>query len=330
MPSPRMLILAVCATALAVPASAAAAPPPNDNYLSSTTIQSSSGSLPRDYREQVDTTEATTQADTFNPNRDGVPFSGGDPEPITCGAGAPPFGKSVWWDFRPQFGGGVEIKANGGFDVVLAIYEWSAQTSKITRAVICQNDSPGSESVQIPEVRKGTNYTIQVGGAGDTGEPVNLQFSYFSDRDGDEVLDALDKCDNRRGIEAFGGCPPELRSAPRIRYNNLGSAGIRVTSLAVDDVPKGGRAEVRCKGCGSKVTKRARRTGVLSLSRFVGRTVRAGTNIEIRVTQGPTGNGRFRFGATGKYYRWPVTTDGLGDRVTRCLNRGSRKPVTCR
>lgn len=329
MPLSRTLTVAACVMALAAPAAATAAPPPNDNYLSSTTIGSGNGTVPREYRDGVDTTEATTQADTFNPNRDGVPFAGGDPEPTTCAPGAPEFGKTAWWDFRPQFAGGVQIKANAGFDVVVAVYEWSARTSKITSTVKCQNGALGSEDLIIPEVRKGANYTIQVGGAGDTGGPVDLQFSYFPDRDGDEVLDALDKCDNRRGIEAFGGCPPELRSAPRIRYANV-AGGIRITSLAVDDVPKGGRAEVRCKGCGRKVTKRARRAGVLSLSRFVGRVVPTGRKIEVRVTQGPTGSGRFRFGATGKFYRWPVTSSGLGDRVTRCLNQGSRKPVKCR
>ena len=74
--SPAMrLPLLIAAALLALPATAAAAPPPNDNYLASTTISS------QEYRDSVDTTEATTQPDLFNPNRDGLPFGGGDPEP---------------------------------------------------------------------------------------------------------------------------------------------------------------------------------------------------------------------------------------------------------
>ena len=103
-----------------------------------------------------------------------------------------------------------------------------------------------------------------------------------------------------------------------------------MTSLAVDNVPKGSRAEVRCRRCGRKVTRRARRSGVLSLNRFVGRTIRAGDRIEIRITRGRSRKGRYRFGAVGKYYRWPVISNGLGERVSRCLQPGSRKPTKCR
>jgi hypothetical protein len=319
--------LLLAAVFLALPAGAAAAPPPNDNYLASTTINRSDGSMPLEYGDTVDTTEATTQADTFDPNRDGLPFGGGDPEPTTCGGGTA-FGKTVWWDFRPPTAGGAQIRANGAFDVVVAVYTWSTETTRITRTVVCRNASPGSEDVVVPAVRKGTNYTVQVGGAGSTGGPVSFSLDWFPDTDGDGVLDGPDKCRGRQGIERFGGCPPELRSAPRIRYDGV-SAGIRVTSLALDDVPKGARAEVRCGRCGSKVTRRASRSGVLRVPGFAGRTVRAGDRIEVRVTQGRTGKGRYRFGAVGKYFRWPITAGGLGDRVSRCLQPGSRRPTKC-
>ena len=259
MPSIRTLTAAAVAVALAAPAAAAAAPPPNDNYLASATIDPASATFEREFRQSIDTTEATTQADTFNPNREGVPFGGGDPEPTTCAAGAPPYGKTAWWDFRPPFPGGVQIKANGGHDVVVAVYEWSAQTSKITRTVTCQNDSLGSEDVVLPEVRKGTNYTIQVGGAGDTGGPLEFALAYFPDRDDDGRFDADDKCVRRQGTAS--GCPPELRATPRIRYQGV-PGGIRITSLAIDDVPKGARAEVRGAGAQDHQEGEARRRPV--------------------------------------------------------------------
>jgi hypothetical protein len=329
MPSSRLaLTAAAAAAALAFPAAAAAAPPPNDNYLASTSIVTQQGTVPLEFAERLDTTEATTQPDMFNPNRDGQPFGGGDPEPTSCGAGQPAFGRTAWWDFKPQSAGGVEIRASGGFDVVLAVYEWSEQTSRITSTVRCQNAEVGSESMLL-EVSRGTNYTVQVGGLANTGGPLQFRLDYFPDTDGDGVLDGPDKCRTRQGIQAAGGCPPELRATPRIRYDGV-AGGIRITSLAIDDVPRGARAEVRCRRCGGKVTARARRAGVLKLNRFVGREVRNGDRIEVRITQPRARSGRYRFGAIGKYYRWPVTGDGLGDRVSRCTNPGSRRLIKCR
>lgn len=319
------LTLLLAVALLALPASAAAAPPPNDNYLASTTISG------KEYRDSVDTTEATTQADTFNPSRDGLPTGGGgEPEPTSCAPGSS-YGKTVWWDFKPPSDGGVQIRANGGFDVVVAVYTWNEQTSRITRRVRCQNDEAGSEDVLIPRVSAGTNYTIQVGGANGAGGPLNFLLDYFPDTDGDGILDdAPDKCRTQPGIERFGGCPPELRAAPRLSYTVSGTS-LRITSLSIDDVPKGARAEVRCRRCGGgKVTRRARRTGTLRMPGFVGRLVPAGDRIEVRVTLGKTGNGRYRHGAIGKFYRWPVEPGKLGRRQTRCIRPGSRTLSQCR
>ena len=314
------LPLLITAALLAVPATAAAAPPPNDNYLASTTIAS------QEYRDSVDTTEATTQPDLFNPNRDGLPFGGGDPEPTSCGDGGS-YGKTVWWDFKPPSPGGVQIRANGGFDVVVAVYTWSESSSRITRTVRCQNDEAGSEDVLIPRVSAKTNYTIQVGGANGAGGPLTLLFDYFPDTDGDGILDdAPDKCRKQPGIERFGGCPPELRSTPRVSYQSVGS-GLRISALEIDDVPKGARAEVRC---GRKVTRKAARRGTLKVAGCVGRTIGSGSSIQIRVTLGRTGKGRYRYGAVGKYYRWPVASGRLGKRKTSCLQPGKRQPTRCR
>ena len=314
------LPLLIAAAVLALPATAAAAPPPNDNYLASTTIAS------EEYTDSVDTTEATTQADMFNPNRDGLPFGGGDPEPTSCG-GASPFGKTAWWDFKAPSAGGVEIKANGGFDVVVAVYKWSERTSKITSTVRCQNDEAGSEDLIIPRVSAGTNYTIQVGGANNAGGPVKLEFTYFPDTDGDGILDdAPDKCRKQPGIPRFGGCPPELRATPRVLYDSVGS-GLRIRGLEIDDVPKGGRAEVRC---GRTVKQRAKRKGTLKIRGCAGRMVNGGGSIQVRVTLGRTGKGQYRYGAVGKYFRWPVSGGKLGKRKTSCLQPGSRRPTKCR
>jgi hypothetical protein len=328
MPSLTRAAVGAALAALALPAVAAAAPPANDNYLASTSISDAERPLGREFTDTIDTTEATTQADLFNPDKDGLPFGGGGAEPTTCGSVG--YGRTAWWDFRPQSAGGVEIKASGGFDVVVAVYEWSGSTSRITKRVSCQNEAPGSETVLLPRVLKNHNYTVQVGGAGDTGGALKFDLSYFRDRDADGVLDdEPDKCLSRPGIRRFGGCPPELRSAPRLSLDT-NSSGATVRAITVDELPKTARVEVRCGHCGRKVTKKARRAGSVSLDRFLGRFVRAGDFIEVRLTMPKRAKkGRYRFGAVGKVYHYPITSHGLGKRTLRCLNPGSRKPVRC-
>jgi hypothetical protein len=316
------LLLPIAAALLALPATAAAAPPPNDNYLASTTINSA------EYRDSIDTTDATTQRDMFNPNRDGLPFGGGDPEPTSCAPGSS-YGKTAWWDFKPPSDGRVQIRAEGGFDVVVAVYTWSERTSRITRRVRCQNDVAGPESVVVPRVTARTNYTIQVGGANDAGGPLGLLLDYFPDTDGDRVLDRTDRCRTQPGLARLRGCPPRLRSSPRISYTAVGTS-LRISALSIGKVPKGARAEVRCDRCGRKATRRATRTGTLRMSGFTGRVVPAGDRIELRITLGRTGRGRYRYGAVGRYYRWPVEPGRLGRKRARCLEPGTRKPVKCR
>jgi len=95
------LLLAAALTAAAcasTPALAAAAPPVNDNYLSSLPVDQVA------FTATADTTEATTQPDLFNPNRDGTPLGGGTGEPLDCKG--TPFGKTVWYDLAPQVSGG--------------------------------------------------------------------------------------------------------------------------------------------------------------------------------------------------------------------------------
>jgi hypothetical protein len=221
----------------------------------------------------------------------------------------------------------VQIRATGGFDVVVAVYTWSESTSRITRRLRCQNDETGSEDLLIPRVSARTDYTIQVGGANGAGGPVSLQFDYSPDTNGDGILDdAPDRCRKQAGVGRFGGCPPTLRSSPRLSYASLGSA-VRITRLAIGRVPKGARAEIRC---GRKVRLRAKRTGTLKIRGCAGRTVSSGKRIEVRVTLRRTGKGRYRYGAVGKYVRWRVEGGKLGRKQTRCLRPGSRKPIKCR
>ena len=133
----------------------------------------------------MDTTEATTQPDTFNPNRDGQPLGGGDAEPTDCKGTA--FGKTVWYDLAPQVDGRPGSAATGGVHAVVAVYEWNrdglddhaarSDCSTTVAATDCWSTSSGKK-----------NYTIQVGGVGGAGGPVTLQTTPSRDDDGDGVL----------------------------------------------------------------------------------------------------------------------------------------------
>lgn len=316
----RLLTAAVVSLSVLAlaPAAALAAPPANDNYLASIPITpQAENSL------QADTTEATTQADTFNPNRDGQPLGGGDPENTTCnGVG---FGKTVWYDFAPPVNYGVQLRASG-FAAVVAVYEWNPTNSRITRLVGCE--ATGKDLLLDLEGSK--NYTIQVGGVAGAGGPLSLLMETYPDTDGDGQLDALDKCKDVPGIDAAGGCPPSLRGrvSPRISWAP-GAGGVRITRLTVDSLPKGAKVTARCGGCGSQ-TITAKRHGRVSLNKLVGRTARAGSSVEVKITMRRTGSGRYRFGATGISFKWPVATDGLGKRELRCLNVRTSRSERCR
>jgi hypothetical protein len=320
--------VAALALALTATAPAHAAPPPNDNYLASIRINNADGAISSPFKQSVDTAEATTQADLFDPNKDGVAFGGSKPEPTGCAA-APSYGKTVWWDFVPPTPGAVRIFTSG-FDTAFAVYEWDLKTSQLGKQVACQNGSAGTTEERLIErpLRRGRNYTIQVGGVNGAGGPLDFSFEFFADRDADEVLDAQDKCPALAGIFAFGGCPPDVHGSPQVTVVGTGS-GVRVVKLAVVRADRRQRVEVRCNRCGKRVRARAPRGGTIRVRRFEGRTLSAGDRLEVRVTQPRSRSGRFKFGAIGKVTSFPITRDGLGAPRRRCTRPGSAKPIKC-
>jgi hypothetical protein len=294
------------------PSRAAATPPDNDNYLASTTIASSP------FSDLVDTSDATTQPDLFDPNNSGVPLGGDGPEATTCNG--TPFGKTVWYDLQRASDGGVEINT-AGFDAAVTVYEWNPRNSRITKTVTCQN-TPGPTEDVLLDVQGGKAYTFQVGGVGGAGGQLSFKLEYFPDADGDGVLDALDKCRMTPGIERFGGCPPTLKGKVGPKYSLQGT---RILSFFVDSVPKGAKVIVR--GAGVSQTVKAKRSGRVTLTKLIGRTASVGSNLDLKVTLGPTGTGTYKYGATGVFYRWKVTAGGLKSTPTRCLHVGSTSKV---
>lgn len=317
----RLLFVAAVTTAAfaCAPALAAAAPPANDNYLSSVPIALAVEPV----TTTVDTTEATTQPDLFNPNRDGQPLGGGAPEPLSCKGVA--FGKTVWYDLAPPTNYGLALRATTGFPAVVAVYEWNPTDSKITRLVGCTANA-GAEELQLDLDAKKA-YTVQVGGVGGAGGPVTLRTEAFPDTDGDGVFDPIDDCPALAGI-GNSGCPPKLVANPRLPVSFTG-AGVIINRLFVERVPKGAKIVVRCAGCGSQ-TVRAKRQGTVYLDRFMGRAVAAGKEVSVRVTMAATGNGKYKYGATGILRRWTARAGAIKQQPDRCINAKSSKTERCK
>jgi hypothetical protein len=267
--------------------------------------------------------EATTQPDLFQPSRDGQSLGGGPAEPPSCQG--TPVGRTVWYDLHPAFAGGVDVAASAAFPPTVAVFEYDRATARITRPLGCTAQPGGHVRLDL---RAGRDYTIQLGGANGAGGPISLTVDYFRDRDGDGELDLLDDCPTVPGIHAAGGCPPRLDLAPSVLYRLTG-AGIVIQRLVVDRVPRGARVLARCDGCPPTAVK-AHRPGRVALKRLVGRAVRAGGRLEVRITLKPTGRGKYRFGATGTDFVWPVHADGLGTRRTRCLGAKTGAVQPCR
>jgi hypothetical protein len=309
---PRPLIAAsVALVALVIPAVAFAVAPTNDDYLKSQPINRPGTRVPREeVKAIVDTTEATTQADLFVPAA-----TGGGAEITTCKGRT--FGKTVWYDLHPDVDGAVEIQT-GGFDVAIVLYEFDQSTSKIVRMVDCSSEAGAQDFIPPQRLKGKHHYTIQVGGldngAGAIGGALQLNFQFFADRDDDGIFDPLDDCPDQPGVRSAGGCPPELRSTPKLTATPTGS-GIIVKKLSVS-ATKGAKVEVRCRRrCSGH---QARTAGVVSFPLLRGRALPAGARIEIFVTKKDS---------IGSYTRYDVVR-GNFKRTDRCLKPGSHTPRT--
>jgi hypothetical protein len=312
----------VLCCSLAGAQTAAAAPPPNDNYLGSTILANpSSGKVARHVQQVVDTTEATTQADLFDPDKDGQPLGGDGPEPTTCNGVS--FGKTIWYDVQPDVTGAGQITA-GPFDTVIAVYRYDVKTAKITGLVRCVNAGI-DEKLVVPAFKRGTAYTIQIGGVGGIGGALNFGWDFFPDRDGDGVLDETpDRCPNIPGPVTESGCPPRL--SPSVTLTTTPAGGVHFDDAVVSNLPAGTRVTVRCSRChvNARVTVRRTNAGV-KLRGLVGRSAPSGAVLDIVATHPKARSGRFQFGAIGSRLRYKVRGTSLGRPSKRCLLPGSTK-----
>ena len=286
--------------------------------------------------------------------------------------GTVPFGKTVWYRYHAA-GEGTAIFSTSGIDTVLAAYRGST-------FVGCNDDGPGqalASRLEIP-VTAG-DYFVQVGGFG-TGRAadfggITTQVEFRPkpippdpDRDGDGVIDRLDKCPDASGAARDANrdgcldpdpdpdgdgvpaprdkCPAQnsrardkdgdgcLDPLPHKRISANARLRAKATAAGIRVVwlkvvaPRGSKVTVRC-GKGCRFAKRASAsTDVLAT---------AARTLRVKKLSGRS----FRAGQKirvyvtkknriGAYFQYTVKR-GDFKRIQRCLNPGSTKPrKTCR
>lgn len=327
--------LVLVSGALLAPSVAAAVPPDNDNYLASTIVVQSqtTGSQPSPFETTVDTTDATTQTDLFNPDPFGTITTGGGAEPTDCFGVQ--YGKTVWYDLRPVIPGDVEMTTASGFATVIALWQYDPQTDLLVKPEIdCQGSTSLTNDLPEPtELQAHRQYTIQVGGvqtaSGIGGGPIDFKVTFFPDHDGDGVLDLQDDCPTLKGVQRYGGCPPSIIPVPRYSYGTESGGVTTLSQFRLDRIPGGAHVVARCRKCAFTVSATAGpRASSLTLTGLVGRAIAPGDKLEIWVTKKASGTGDYKYGAIGAYISYVAQGGSLVDRVLRCLMPGSMTPQT--
>jgi hypothetical protein len=227
------------------------APPLNDNDLNSLNLNPPGKPLnsTATLQDVRDTTNATTQAQLFDP-----PHTGGGAEVTSCHGVA--YGKTVWYDFFPQANGLMEIQTTG-FPNVIAVYPYSQTTSEPNLGKeACASSTSFPSAKLITHVSRGASYTVQIGGVNDAGGTLKIQFDY--------------------AITA-----PKRLSAQATLKAEATSTGIKLLGLTVNSA-KNAAVAVDCGGHCRSQTKRRRATE--SFPGLSGVQMPAGSQLHIRVT----------------------------------------------
>ena len=86
------------------------------------------------------------------------------------------YGKTVWYDFYPDHAGEIEIRT-GGIPNVIALYTYDPH-SLIPTQVNCAEGSKYHRNELSEDVRRGVDYTVQIGGRNSIGGPLQVLFNY--------------------------------------------------------------------------------------------------------------------------------------------------------
>ena len=223
-----------------------------DHYLESVRITTNPiNRTLQGFSDSVNTGPATVQTDLFKPGGNRV----GPPEPTTCGGRA--YGKTIWYDFLPSVDGDLLVQAGGGtFDPVISLVRFDtgdAPNFRPLTAFACANGTAStSEQLLKTGVKRGRGYSIQIGGVGNTGGPLDVDVNFTPYR-----ISATSKL--------------ALQLTPN---------GVRLLNVLVRANRKS-RVEVSCRpSCGRRV-KRGRK-----VSLNYRKALRPGSRVFVRVTRG--------------------------------------------
>jgi hypothetical protein len=292
------MILGVAVATLAVltwggalaPASTPA-PPVNDGYLNSLELNAPGSKLnDTDTLKDVrNTASATVQTNIFDPcGRAACPNG---PAEVTSCRGVN-YGNTVWYDFYPNVNGNIEIRTSG-YDNVITLYPFSLKTALPNAGkstCVHANDFP-SEQMLTP-VKKGQNYTVQIGSVSAGGGPLEVLFDFFA-------------------------TPPHRLTAQTTLKAKQITNGLQLLGLSVSTA-RAAKVTVTCgRFCHSQS---ASDHGTEKFPHLNGVQMPAGSNLKIFVTAPHS---------IGAYIDYGIL-NGNFTKTTRCLEPGSRKPrKTC-
>lgn len=293
-----MVVASLCAGSAALLVDTAIAqapgPPRNDNYLFSLELNSPGKVLDSTHTlvDMPDTTNATTQANLFNPcGKANCPAS--QAEMTTYGGVT--FGKTVWYDYYPNKNGLMDIKT-ANFDNVICVYQFSLKTflpNPSTR--VCSHRSSALAEEIVPIAKAHVAYTVQIGGVDDAngvpaGGPLQVTFDFVP------------------------AATPKLVANATVTAVPL-KTGIRLVALNVSS-PHATHIRVRCSsGCLPQIKKGGKSVNFPGLHNSV---LPAGSKLEIFATKKST---------IGAYIGYNIVK-GNFHKITRCLEPGSMVPRT--
>jgi hypothetical protein len=170
-------VVALAAVGTTLSPAAAPATPRNDNYLDSLDLNI----RPHAALNSVATLEdrenaaaATVQSNVFSGCGQSTCPTG--PAEVTTCKGVS-YGNTIWYDFHPQSPGSVRIRTSG-YDNVIALYTYNVSTLVPTELQCTHISDFPSEELDA-SVKKGVNYTFQIGAVNGMGGPMDMLFDYF-------------------------------------------------------------------------------------------------------------------------------------------------------
>ncbi|MGP0038727.1 MAG: hypothetical protein ACLP4R_29815 [Solirubrobacteraceae bacterium] len=285
-----MLMLGVAGGASGSTNFCAGTNPINDNYLCS--LNFNEPGKPLNSTDTLEDTEnmatATTQNNIFSPcGLTNCPSGGA--EVTSCDNTT--YGNTIWYDFYPNAKGLVSIRTQALFDNVITVYQYNQQSlAPELGTAKCAVSSFGSGQL-VASVKKGADYTVQVGAISNPG-PIHVLFDFFK-------------------------TPPKRLSATTFLKASTLSNGLDLSSLTVSTA-RGAKVSVSCGGLCRSVSKSVPRFGsnMLQFPSVSGVRMPSGSKLLIHVTAPHS------IGALVQYTILP----GNFSKQTFCTEPGSSKP----